>query len=115
MPKQKEENYQLVIDQLTANTKELLTEYYARANTLRDEKDTVKIAVSHRVTFNQFGEIITHSQIGFGKRVKDSVEHTVDMTGQLDFEGKNKKEEKPDKPEKVVKETAKEVVDISKS
>ena|ERR1700741_1008416 len=88
----KQNSYNSIVDQLTANTKELLVEYYARADALRDAKDTIKIQVAHRVSHNEFGEVVTNSKIAFGKRVRDEVEHTVDLTGQLDFEGKTKQE-----------------------
>lgn len=97
MPKDKiKDDYALVVDQLTANTKELLSENYARAHSFRDENNVIKIAISHRVLANEFGELETISEIGFGKKIKMKVEHTVDTTGQLDFE--------PKPPAKVKKE-----------
>lgn len=92
MPKDKKDiNQTLIIDQLTANTKELLNDNYAQANSLRDpDKDVIKISIVHSVSKNEFGEIETESVIAFGKRIKHRVEHTVDLTAQFDFEGKGK-------------------------
>lgn len=85
MPK-KELNHSLIIDQLTANTKELLSANYLRAYSLRDNDDAVKISINHSVGINEFGELETDSEISFSKRVKERVTHTVDMTAELDFD-----------------------------
>jgi hypothetical protein len=80
-------DYSAIFQQLAANTRELLEDYYAKAFELRDSKDTVKIGIVHKVSTNSFGETVTNSKIAFGKRIRDEVEHAIDKSPQL-FEGK---------------------------
>lgn len=82
----KETNHSAIIDQLTANTKELLAANYSRAHALRDNDDAVKISINHSVAVNEFGELETDSEISFSKRVKERVTHMVDLTAELDFD-----------------------------
>lgn len=95
MPKDKKsDDSEHVIDQLAANTKELLAKYYPQARIYRDDKDVIKIGVTHRVSTNEFGEFVANSVITFGKRIHDEVEHVIDTSSQFDFSDKTETESK---------------------
>jgi hypothetical protein len=82
----KELNEQAVVDQLKANTGELLADRIKDAYKLRDEKDRMRIIVTHQVEPNEFGEIVCKSGIRFGKRVAAKIEHIIDGHPSLDLD-----------------------------
>jgi hypothetical protein len=78
------------VNQIVSNTRELLEKQFKQAYFLRDESGKIRISFAHEIGNNEFGELIAISKISFGKKVKDLVEHAVDVTQtQLDLkEGK---------------------------
>jgi hypothetical protein len=72
-------NDKATIEQLVLNTRELLEKQFKQAWILRDENSAIKISFAHEIAPNEFGETITTSKISFGKKINDSVEHTVDV------------------------------------
>lgn len=69
-----------IIEQLIANTEELLKEHYHGAFQMRDDTGKVKIGLIHEVNKNEFGELIANSKLKYGKRVTAETEHAVDTT-----------------------------------
>ena len=73
----KKDDSELIIEQLGANTTELLTGYLKRAEMLALGTDEIKIGIIHSIT-NKTGKIKAKSTISFGRRIKASVEHEID-------------------------------------
>lgn len=83
---EKKLNKEAVIKQLEANTGELLGPMINDAYKLRDDKDVMKIVITHQVEPNEYGEIICKSGIRFGKRVAAKIEHIIDKHPTLDLD-----------------------------
>jgi hypothetical protein len=73
----KKNDSELIIDQLGANTTELLKDYLKRAETLALGTDEIKVAILHSITTGT-GKMKAKSTITFGRRIKASVEHEID-------------------------------------
>ena len=67
----------LLIDQLAANTVELLNQHWKQAETLALGTDELKIGVIHSIRIAPEGGYSAESTIGFGRRIKASVKHIV--------------------------------------
>lgn len=78
-------NKAAVIKQLEANTGELLADRITDAHNLRDDKDRIKIIMTHQIEPNAYGEVVCKSGIKFGKRVAAKVEHIIDTHPSLDL------------------------------
>ena len=69
---------ELLISQLCANTLEILNRYWKQAELLSTGEDELKIGITHSIKIAPKGGFNTESSISFGKRVKDTVKHTID-------------------------------------
>jgi hypothetical protein len=67
----------LLIDQLAANTVELLNLHWRQAETLAIGSDELRIGIIHSIKPAPEGGFATESIINFGRRIKASVKHTV--------------------------------------
>jgi hypothetical protein len=67
-----------LIDQLSANTTELLNLYWKQAETLALGTDELKVGIIHSIKAAPKGGFAAKSTLSFGRRVKAAVEHVVD-------------------------------------
>jgi hypothetical protein len=82
-------NDKATIEQLVANTRELLEKQFRQAFFLKDDDGKIKISFTHTVATNEFNELIATSKIAFGKKIHETIEHAVDTTQtQLDLSDK---------------------------